>query len=483
MAFWCGFALYQYWVYAFFFEGWMYAGTALGQDVTGVVRTCSLVVLGATLLAIGLVSAVARRMRGCAWPLAAQLALTVCVPLAAASTLANPIGVACVAVSAALQGVGTGVLAVAWVRAMACLEPRSVFAGMVAVVIVDIGLFAASHTSPLVAWMLLAAVPVGSYALSLRACGTAKAQLAGSQGEGSTARATGVLDRGALEAARRPLLTFTALWVVVGVMFGLLTALTVRFSDAKGVFPWVVLFAAILFVALVLTVAGRRREEGARGVPARLAVPLVALVVLQVLAAVVPHVGAGSEGSGLGALPAAHDLCAFASVVLIELFTLALFAEFARKAALPVDTVFACGGAGRSLGASLGSAVGIAVGGMLADAMGDGVVTVALVLIAQIVVAFSIKLSDVPLRETSREVQRWESPIGQRCRSLARMYRLTPREEEVMELLCKGRSIERVQVELGIAKGTATAHAHHVYQKLGIHSRQELLDMVDGRVG
>lgn len=63
-----------------------------------------------------------------------------------------------------------------------------------------------------------------------------------------------------------------------------------------------------------------------------------------------------------------------------------------------------------------------------------------------------------------------------RCETVAREYRLTPRETEVMELLAQGKSLAGVASELIIAEGTAKAHTRHIYEKLGINTRQELLD-------
>ena len=68
--------------------------------------------------------------------------------------------------------------------------------------------------------------------------------------------------------------------------------------------------------------------------------------------------------------------------------------------------------------------------------------------------------------------------LGLRIRSLAREHELTPREVEVFDLLARGRSIPYVRDALFISKETAATHAKHVYAKLGVHSRQELIDLV-----
>lgn len=56
---------------------------------------------------------------------------------------------------------------------------------------------------------------------------------------------------------------------------------------------------------------------------------------------------------------------------------------------------------------------------------------------------------------------------------------LSPREREVATLLARGRSLPFIQEELYISAGTAQTHARHIYKKMGVHSRQELIDCVE----
>ena len=55
---------------------------------------------------------------------------------------------------------------------------------------------------------------------------------------------------------------------------------------------------------------------------------------------------------------------------------------------------------------------------------------------------------------------------------------LTKRETEVMRMLAQGFTRPYICQELGISDGTARAHASHVYQKLGIHKKDDLLELV-----
>lgn len=59
---------------------------------------------------------------------------------------------------------------------------------------------------------------------------------------------------------------------------------------------------------------------------------------------------------------------------------------------------------------------------------------------------------------------------------IAQKAGLAKRETEVAALLLEGRSLRIVQQELFISEGTARTHAKRIYAKLGIHSKQELID-------
>ena len=68
-----------------------------------------------------------------------------------------------------------------------------------------------------------------------------------------------------------------------------------------------------------------------------------------------------------------------------------------------------------------------------------------------------------------------------RVAQVARSHDLTPRETEVLDLLAQGRSVPYIRDALVISRNTASTHVKHVYAKLGVHSRQELLDIFSAR--
>ncbi len=66
----------------------------------------------------------------------------------------------------------------------------------------------------------------------------------------------------------------------------------------------------------------------------------------------------------------------------------------------------------------------------------------------------------------------------EKCQKVASTYKLSGREIEVMMLLAKGRNLPYVQEQLLLSKGTASTHRQHIYQKLDIHSQQELIELI-----
>lgn len=66
-----------------------------------------------------------------------------------------------------------------------------------------------------------------------------------------------------------------------------------------------------------------------------------------------------------------------------------------------------------------------------------------------------------------------------KCLRLAEKSGLSPKETEVLFLLAKGRNAEYIQEKLVISRHTAKAHIYHIYQKTEVHSRQELINLLE----
>ena len=65
------------------------------------------------------------------------------------------------------------------------------------------------------------------------------------------------------------------------------------------------------------------------------------------------------------------------------------------------------------------------------------------------------------------------------CLDIAARFGLSQRETDVLFLLAKGRTIAFIADELGVSFNTAKSHIRHVYVKIGVHTKSELLDLVE----
>lgn len=71
-----------------------------------------------------------------------------------------------------------------------------------------------------------------------------------------------------------------------------------------------------------------------------------------------------------------------------------------------------------------------------------------------------------------------ELTLEEKCDGVAERYGLSKRECDVLHLLARGYSSARIQSELYIAPGTVNYHTRNIYSKLGVHSKQDLIDLV-----
>ncbi len=87
-------------------------------------------------------------------------------------------------------------------------------------------------------------------------------------------------------------------------------------------------------------------------------------------------------------------------------------------------------------------------------------------------------VGQAPKQDGTTVLQNRDINLIEACSRIASTYGLTPRESDVFLLLAQGRSIPYIRDVLHISKNTVDSHSKNIYRKLGIHSRQELIDMV-----
>lgn len=70
------------------------------------------------------------------------------------------------------------------------------------------------------------------------------------------------------------------------------------------------------------------------------------------------------------------------------------------------------------------------------------------------------------------------SITDEKCALVGRRYGLTSREVEVLGLVARGRNAPFIEEHLVISRNTVKSHVKNVYRKLGVHTNQELIDLV-----
>lgn len=105
-------------------------------------------------------------------------------------------------------------------------------------------------------------------------------------------------------------------------------------------------------------------------------------------------------------------------------------------------------------------------------------VSAVLLLVLAFVFLFSERDSDFVFGRGGDSVVRTKA-FRKGCDRLAREGHLTKRESEVLTLLAKGASVSHIEEKLFISSSTVATHMKHIYQKLNVHSRKELYDLVE----
>ena len=72
-----------------------------------------------------------------------------------------------------------------------------------------------------------------------------------------------------------------------------------------------------------------------------------------------------------------------------------------------------------------------------------------------------------------------ERPYLTACRTVGKLAKLSSREQSILELLAMGRGSENIAKRLSISLNTVRTHTHNIYAKLDVHSRQELIDLIE----
>lgn len=288
---------------------------------------------------------------------------------------------------------------------------------------------------------------------------------------------------------------YRMLWIpLVGVLFcafiaGLTWDPVASFEEGRRVHANGAVSVLAGSAAVVLAVALAARGRSATQVLALLGRALLPVGLAVVLVVPVLQQWTETSASVAGTLLEAASTGGFALMTLVALVELACAA---RLAGVAPDRALA--------GLLLAVAAAVAAGLVAIGALGTAGRTVCLVLEAAFLTTVAVSFALRPHGTATEPAAGGggatggeggvagsgvrdggglpESPEA-RCSRLAGQAGLSPREAEVLAYLGRGHGSTFIARELGISENTVRTHVRHIYEKLGVSSREGLLALVN----
>lgn len=189
----------------------------------------------------------------------------------------------------------------------------------------------------------------------------------------------------------------------------------------------------------------------------------------------------------LTGLPALSNVMLRAGSDITRMLAFMLVANLGARNPMAATGVALFVGGANSLGSVVGAQLGILANGVLSHDPALFALLLAAVVFA--FVAFNVLSPDVfNFDKTVQEVEEVRpvkqaeqvDSLAQAIETAVGAFSLTPREAEALELLAHGRNTAAIQERMVVSRSTAKTHVRNVYAKLGVHSQQDLIDLVEG---
>ena len=170
-----------------------------------------------------------------------------------------------------------------------------------------------------------------------------------------------------------------------------------------------------------------------------------------------------------------------AAVIIAKMFLWLALVDVARHSSYPPWRIVCLGqllyatpdclGRAAASGLSLASVSSITVAGLLL-----GIVAIVAFCLPERSPAAMNLLSDLSQAPTHPSDD--GDAINRHCEALGAERGLSHREIEILQHLCKGRSRPYIAETLYLSENTVRTHSKRIYQKLDVHTRQELIDLI-----
>lgn len=244
--------------------------------------------------------------------------------------------------------------------------------------------------------------------------------------------------------------------------------------------------AGVMIVIAVVSVAffGETKIDLAY----KLVVPLMAAGLL-----LLPFLASGREAVSAVAIMSGY--------ILFEIYVWASLADRASNVDSPTALVYGLGKSCMNAGLLAGTFVGIYFGSSSSMLLVGVLVFIVYLFIVMenasspgVGVALSLEKAEIleddgPLSARDKVTiveaaqmnlsEAFNALLNERCSSAANEYHLSPRETEVLGLLARGRSLQAIADSLNVTYSTVKTHTDRIYAKMGVHSRQELIILLE----
>ncbi len=275
--------------------------------------------------------------------------------------------------------------------------------------------------------------------------------------------------KGALSALWRPMLG-TA---ILSFMSALMLQVTARQQIPLATFQLTALVTQAVVVAALLLPALFVKSRLSLGSVYKVALPLSAAGFL-----LLPLIW-----SGVGGLA---NACAQLGTLVAGIILWCMLANSVHDTKLPAPLLFSCSLVCTNAAQLTGTVVGLAN----ADTFGAGdveVTAIALIAVYLVAMVSMFLFKDKKLQGFEQLDGKAAMPMAEeqgdvltlRCAAIAKAHKLTPRESEILVHLGQGRTARAVSEKLVVSENTVKYHIKSIYQKLDVHSRDEVIDLIE----
>ena len=274
--------------------------------------------------------------------------------------------------------------------------------------------------------------------------------------------------KGALSALWRPVLG-TA---ILSFMSGLMLQLSLSEAIPLGTFQSTSLITQAIVIVALLLPALLVKSQPSLGSVYRMALPLSAAGFL-----LLPLIW-----NGVGGLA---NACAQLGTLVAGIILWCMVAHTVHDTKLPAALLFSCS----LICTNAAQMAGTLVGMLNAHTLGQGDITltaVALVAIYLLAMVSMFLFKDKNLRGVdvvpeggAPTAEQQGDALEARCAHVAESYGFTPRESEILVHLGQGRTARAISEKLVVSENTVKYHIKSIYQKLDVHSRDEVIDLIE----